>query len=239
MSTFLIAAPEALAAAKADLSGIAEAIREATASSAPATTGIAAAAGDEVSGAIARLFGGYAQEYLALGAQAVVFQQQFAQALSGGAGAYAAAEAVSGAWLQVPGLHVPGLHALEQHVLGTVNPPILALTGRPLIGNGAPGAPGTGAGGGAGGWLLGDGGAGGSGAAGSGGGAGGAAGLIGTGGAGGAGGTGGRAGGAGRPGGAGGGGGLRLGTGGAGGTGGFGLSGNGGAGGVGGAGGLF
>src|ERR1700758_4987782 len=139
MSTFLIAAPEALAAASADLSGIGEAIKEATASLAPSTVGIAPAAADEVSAAIARLFAGYAQEYLALGARAVVFQRQFAQALSVAAGAYGAAEAVSGASLQIPGLQLPGLKALEQHVLGTVNPPVLALTGRPLIGNGANG----------------------------------------------------------------------------------------------------
>ncbi|MEK0656244.1 PE family protein, partial [Mycobacterium ulcerans] len=81
------------------------------------------------------------------------------------------------------------LHSLQQQALTAVNAPIQAATGRPLIGNGAPGATGSGASGSPGGWLLGDGGAGGSGAAGSGiaGGDGGAAGLIGTGGTGGAG----------------------------------------------------
>ncbi|WP_338150824.1 PGRS repeat-containing protein, partial [Mycobacterium marinum] len=57
-----------------------------------------------------------------------------------------------------------------------MNEPALALTGRPLIGNGANGAPGTGVDGAPGGWLLGNGGAGGSGAAGMPGGNGGAAG---------------------------------------------------------------
>ncbi|WP_412768515.1 PGRS repeat-containing protein, partial [Mycobacterium canetti] len=91
-------------------------------------------------------------------------------ALAAGAGAYAGAEAA------------------QQTLLNAVNGPVQALTGRPLIGNGANGAPGTGTNGAPGGWLLGDGGAGGSGAPGQNGGAGGAAGLIGTGGPGGGGG---------------------------------------------------
>jgi PE family len=61
MSSFLIAAPEALATASADLSGIGAAIREATGVAAPSTTGIVPAAADEVSAAVARLFGGYGQ----------------------------------------------------------------------------------------------------------------------------------------------------------------------------------
>ncbi|WP_350308196.1 PGRS repeat-containing protein, partial [Mycobacterium tuberculosis] len=75
--------------------------------------------------------------------------------------------------------------SVQQDLLAAVNAQSVALTGRPLIGNGANGAPGTGANGAPGGWLLGNGGAGGSAAAGSGlpGGAGGAAGLFGTGGA--------------------------------------------------------
>jgi hypothetical protein len=65
MLTSLFAAPEALAAASADVSGIGEAIRAATASWAPSTTGIEAAAADEVSAAIARLFGSYAEAFQA------------------------------------------------------------------------------------------------------------------------------------------------------------------------------
>ncbi|WP_172835061.1 PE family protein, partial [Mycobacterium gordonae] len=146
MSTYLIAAPEALAAASADVSGIGEAIRKATASWAPSTTGIAAAAADEVSAAIARLFGNYAQGFVALDAQAAAFEQQLAAALSAGAGAYASAEAVN-----LSALQSGDLHALGESLLAPINGPVLALTGRPLIGNGANGAPGTGAAGAAGG----------------------------------------------------------------------------------------
>ncbi|WP_436405570.1 alkaline phosphatase family protein [Mycobacterium gordonae] len=113
----------------------------------------------------------------------------------------------------------------------------MALTGRPLIGNGTPGGAGTGAAGAPGGWLLGDGGAGGSGANGVPGGPGGAAGLLGSGGTGGAGGVG--ATGVGRAGGQGGNGGLFFGNAGAGGGGAVGADGNGGGGGAGGTGGIF
>lgn len=84
MSTYLIAAPEALAAASADLNGIAETVGKATASAAPSTTEIAAAAADEVSAAIARMFGGYAQSYQSVGAQIALYQKQFQQTLLSG-----------------------------------------------------------------------------------------------------------------------------------------------------------
>jgi hypothetical protein len=89
------AAPEVLAAASTDLSGIGEAIRKATASAAPSTMGIVAAAADEVSAAIASVFGAHGSAYQALGAQTAVFQEQFVQALTAGAGSYASAEAAS------------------------------------------------------------------------------------------------------------------------------------------------
>ncbi|WP_415752385.1 hypothetical protein, partial [Mycobacterium tuberculosis] len=44
------------------------------------------------------------------------------------------------------------LHTAQQQALAAVNAPIQAVTGRPLIGNGANGAPGSGAPGGHGGW---------------------------------------------------------------------------------------
>ena len=116
MSSYVIAAPEALAAASADLTGIEEAIKGAAAAAAPSTTGIVAAAGDEVSAAIASLFGGYAEEFQALTAQTTAFQAQFERALSAAAGAYAAAEAAN----------VSPLRALLQ--------PAESLIGGPLFG---------------------------------------------------------------------------------------------------------
>jgi PPE-repeat protein len=54
------------------------------------TTNISPSGADEVSSAIAALFGGYGQEYQALSSQTTAFHDQFVNALSAGAGAYSA-----------------------------------------------------------------------------------------------------------------------------------------------------
>jgi hypothetical protein len=133
MSSFLIAAPEALAAASADLSGIGEAIREARASAAQATTVIAPAAADEVSAAITQLLGNYAADFQALSARTAAFHVGFVQTLQHSASAFAGTEAANGSLLQT----------LKQDVVGLINAPSYALTGRPLIAPGAPGTPAT------------------------------------------------------------------------------------------------
>ncbi|WP_373177279.1 PE family protein, partial [Mycobacterium marinum] len=179
MSSFVIATPEFLTAAANDLSGIGDAVRAATGAAAPSTTAIAPLAGDEVSAAVTRMFGAYAQEFQTLSARMEQFHTDFVRALLTGAGAYSGAEAANASPLQT----------LEQDLLAGINAPSQMLTGRPLIGNGANGVDGTGAAGGDGGWLVGNGGNGGSGAPGQAGGAGGSAGLWGAGGAGGAGGS--------------------------------------------------
>ncbi|WP_156764704.1 PE family protein, partial [Mycobacterium sp. 1081908.1] len=178
--SFVVAAPAVLASAAADLHSIGAALTEANAAAAGSTTGLLAAGADEVSAAIAALFSGHGQAYQGLSAQVAAFHQQFVQTLTGGAGAYALAEAANASPLQT----------LEQDVLGVINAPTEALLGRPLIGNGADGAPGTGQPGQAGGILWGNGGNGGSGGTGQAGGNGGDAGLWGNGGRGGAGGIG-------------------------------------------------
>ncbi len=226
MSSYVLATPQALTTVSADLAGIGQAIRSASSVAAPSTTRVLAAAQDEISTAIAGLFGGYARQFQARSTQASAFHDQFVRALNGAGGAYAATEAANASPLQT----------LEQDVLGMINAPSQMLTGRPLIGDGANAAPGTGGNGGDGGWLWGSGGNGGSGAPGGAGGAGGSAGLWGHGGAGGAGGDAVTPGAAGGIGGAGGANGLiGGGNGGIGGAGGAGVAG--GAGGIGGAGG--
>lgn len=179
--SFVIVAPEALMSVASEVAGIGSALNAANAAAAAPTTGVLAAAADEVSAAMAALFGAHAQEYQRLSAQAAGFHAQFVQALNAGVNSYASAEAANASPLQ----------AVEQQVLGLINGPAQTLLGRPLIGNGADGAPGTGQPGGPGGLLWGNGGNGGSGVAGVGGpgGSGGAAGLFGHGGNGGAGGS--------------------------------------------------
>ncbi len=138
--SFVIAAPEVIAAAATDLASLGSSISAANAAAAANTTALMAAGADEVSTAIAALFGAHGQAYQALSAQAQAFHAQFVQALTSGGGAYAAAEA-----------------AAVSPLLDPINEFFLANTGRPLIGNGANGAPGTGANGGDGGWTSGGG----------------------------------------------------------------------------------
>src|SRR5882672_9342248 len=204
--SFLVADPKMVIAAATDLDAIRSALSAANAAAAP-TTGMAAAAADEVSTAIAALFGTYGQEYQAVSAQAAAFHARFVQALATGAGWYASAEAANASVLEV----------IEQQALGIINAPTQALFGRPLFGDGA-NATVAGGRGADGGLLYGNGGNGAAGADGHAGGAGGNAGWIGNGGAGGA-------GGAGASGGIGGNGGLVSGNGGAGGQGGPALAG--------------
>jgi hypothetical protein len=145
--SYLLIVPAEVVAAATDLAGIGSSISAANVSAAPLTTAIAAAAADEVSEGIAALFGAHAQAYQQQSALAAAFHEQFVQSLTAGAGAYAATEAANASPLQT----------VEQDVLGAINTPFLALTGRPLIGNGANGAPGSGQNGGSGGWLIGNG----------------------------------------------------------------------------------
>lgn len=97
--SYLLTAPEALAAAATDVNGIAATIHAANAAAAGRTSGLLAAAGDEISAAVANLFNAYGDEYQAVVRQASLFQSDFTRALSSAAGAYAQAEALNGALL--------------------------------------------------------------------------------------------------------------------------------------------
>ncbi len=145
--SYLIATPDMLTTAAADVAAIGSSLSVANAAAAAHTAGVLAAAEDEVSAAIALLFSSHARDYQALSAQAAAFHDQFVQALNAGAGLYASTEAANASPLQT----------LEQDLLNVINAPTEALLGRPLIGNGAnsttPGVPG-----GAGGLLYGNGG---------------------------------------------------------------------------------
>lgn len=203
--SFLTFAPDLFTAAAADAAGIGSSLRAANLAASAPTSALMAAAGDEVSAAIASLFAGHAEAYQSASVYAAAFHEQFVQALSSSSGAYAAAEAAN-----------TNLQVVVDDILGVINAPTNLLFARPLIGDGTNGVDGTGQNGGAGGILFGNGGRGGSGAPGSMGGRGGDAGLIGNGGVGGSGGI------LRGVGGTGGTGGLLLGNGGAGGTGGVG-----------------
>lgn len=84
----LLTAPDMLATAATDVDGIASAISAANAAAAGPTSSVLAAANDEVSAAIARIFGAYGQEYQAIVKQAAAFHHEFTRALAAAANAY-------------------------------------------------------------------------------------------------------------------------------------------------------
>ncbi|WP_263988525.1 PE family protein, partial [Mycobacterium conspicuum] len=176
--SFVVVAPDALAAAATDLENIGSALSAAHAAASAPTAGVLAAGADEVSAALASLFSGHARAYQALSTEAAAFHQQFVQSMTASGSMFASAEAANAKPMQA--------------MFNAVNAEVQTVTGRPLVGNGVSGTAGTGQNGTDGGWLIGNGGAGGSGTNGvngGNGGNGGKGGLIGSGGAGGAGGT--------------------------------------------------
>ncbi|WP_415823579.1 PE family protein, partial [Mycobacterium basiliense] len=147
--SFVSVTPELLTVAASDVARITTSISAANSATAVSTTGMVAAAEDEVSVAIAALFGTFGREYQAISSQLTRFQDQFAQMLASAGTRYGATEAA-------------GLGSL-QSLLDGLNNSTVPMLGRPLVGNGADGSAGTGAAGGAAGLLIGNGGAGGSG----------------------------------------------------------------------------
>ncbi len=95
--SYVITEPELVQGAAQDLAGIRESLAEATSTVAGPTTAIAAAGQDEISIAIASLFGNFGQEFHALNAQAQAFHAEFEGLVSGGASAYISAEAANAA----------------------------------------------------------------------------------------------------------------------------------------------
>ncbi|WP_205873886.1 PE-PPE domain-containing protein [Mycobacterium camsae] len=126
--SFLAVTPEFLASAAADLQTLRSALDEVQAATAVPTTGLIAAGADEVSAAVAALFANYGQEFQAISAQVSAFHQQFVQALSAGAKAYAAAEVLNASPLQ----------AVQGELVAALNAPWRALLGNPLVGTAGP-----------------------------------------------------------------------------------------------------
>lgn len=93
--SYVFAQPSVLAAAATDLAGIGSAINQATAAVAAPTTGLAAAAADEVSTALATLFGAYGQQFQAISAQVAAFHNEFTQRLAAATNAFVNAEATN------------------------------------------------------------------------------------------------------------------------------------------------
>ncbi|MCV7378184.1 PE family protein [Mycobacterium alsense] len=90
---YVIAEPQLMASVAAQIDGIGSAFSAAAAAAAAPTSNLAAAAGDEVSAAIADVFGMVAKDYQAVVAQFQAFHNEFHQALASAGLAYAETEA--------------------------------------------------------------------------------------------------------------------------------------------------
>ncbi|POY16744.1 PE family protein, partial [Mycobacterium kansasii] len=166
--SYLVAGPEYLSAAANSLAGIGSTLGEANAAAAASTTRIFAPALDEVSKAATALFSQHAQAYQAFSAHAARFHEQFVRTLATSAGLYHSTETFNALGAAAATNPLTAMNSAAQNLLAPVNAvsaaanaQSLALTGRPLVGNGANGGPGQP--GKPGGWLGGNGGRGGDG----------------------------------------------------------------------------
>ncbi|HUO40310.1 MAG TPA: PE family protein, partial [Mycobacterium sp.] len=90
--TYTLMQPGAVAAAAADVARMGSVINQARVTAAGQITGVAAAAGDEVSLAVGTLFNRFGLEYQAVITQAGAFHAAFAQALAAAESSYRTAE---------------------------------------------------------------------------------------------------------------------------------------------------
>lgn len=106
--SYVIAAPEYVAAAATDLANIGSAISDANAAAVIPTTGAFLPAGtDAVSTELAALFGAHAEAFQALSAQAAAFHNQFVQLMNLGSQSYAVAEAANVSNVQAGVVNMP------------------------------------------------------------------------------------------------------------------------------------
>ena len=136
--SFMLAEPGALVAAALDVAGIGSTLSTAHAAAAAPTTGVLAAAADEVSTQIAALFSQHAQSYQQLSARAAVLHEQFVAALAAAASNYAAAETAAAQTL-VNAVSAPA-QAVLGHPLGGALSNAVSRVESVLAGNGAAGA---------------------------------------------------------------------------------------------------
>ncbi len=97
--TNLLVEPEIITTAVADIEYIGSTVSAASAAVAAPTTGLLAAAADEVSSAIAKVFGAHGQEFQAVVGQVEAFHTAFQQTLTAAANAYAQTETAAAAML--------------------------------------------------------------------------------------------------------------------------------------------
>ena len=122
--SFVIATPEIMTSAAADLAAIGSNVSAAHMAAAAPTLAVLPAAADEVSASIANLFSQHAASYQAMAAQAAAFPAQFVQHLNSGAFSYASIESALASLLQ--GFSSSALSAVNE-VLSVIEPPLVRL----------------------------------------------------------------------------------------------------------------
>ncbi|ORW26849.1 hypothetical protein AWB91_05180 [Mycobacterium paraense] len=125
--SFVVAMPDLIQGAARDLAGIRSSLAEATAAATGPTTGVAAAAEDEISIALASLFGNFGSEFQALSVQAQAFHQEFVGLLNAGANAYLGAEAANAEQTLMGELPAPAAASTVTGFGATVAAPYQAL----------------------------------------------------------------------------------------------------------------
>ena len=123
--TSLLVQPEIITSVVTDLERIGSTVSAASAAAAAPTSGLLAAAADEVSAAIANFFGTYGQEFQAAVATVEAHQSQFQQALAAAANAYVHTEAAAATALQ-------GVLGLPAAAAFTPPPPAFPVTNPPF-----------------------------------------------------------------------------------------------------------
>ncbi|KAA1248533.1 PE-PPE domain-containing protein [Mycobacterium simiae] len=98
--SFVVAEPEVVASAASGLARVGATVDAAISAAMGPTTRVMAAAGDEVSAAIAALFGDYGAQFQSLSAQLSAFHNQIVRGLDAAAEAYAAVEAANSSLLR-------------------------------------------------------------------------------------------------------------------------------------------
>lgn len=93
--SYVITLPAALTAAAGNLESIGSAVSASNAAQAAPTTGLSAAAADEVSALTAAAFAAHGVLYQEVSAQAAAIHQMFVATLQASAGSYAATEAAN------------------------------------------------------------------------------------------------------------------------------------------------
>jgi PE-PPE domain/PE family len=121
---YVLAQPQLMAMAAADVVALGSAIDEAGMAAAARTNGVVAVAADEVSASIAAVFNAYADQWQALMGRAANFHTGFAQALAAAGDAYAGAETAGVAALGAPLSATPSADPPVTFVLGGSGMPL-------------------------------------------------------------------------------------------------------------------